>query len=252
MNSEAMYDKILASFATGVRGDFSIADFERLDDRSAHVLLEYNPRMGRPTGNQIESYFQKIFEGKVQILPDFQVKPNAVSVVAQLVVPTRPMDDAADKGKMTPVIAGLMYLDNKLQNYWEVKEKDGHKLLAKTSEENIEQIIAARRNRTFITKSSAISLASVGAAKGLLGKGDVVFAYCRDEIKPFEITEKVQGGFRGKFEGQEKETVIAKEAALDLKGLAGEKPKDETAMLVKYFSEAYGDKGYAAELVKKK
>jgi hypothetical protein len=252
MNQERAYNRIMASFATGIRGDLAIADFQGLGDgRSAHMLFEFNPSLGRPTGNEIESYFQKIFEGRIlPIMSSCSVKQNAVSIVAHIPRPTRPIEDAADKTKMTPVIAGLMYLDNKLQDYWDVKEEDGKKVLAKTVEENIEQIIAARKNRMFVTQGSKISLASVVESRKLFGVGDTVLAYDRGEAKSFVISEIVKGGFKGKFEGSDKEIAIAAEKTLDLQAMALNKAPNEAAKLKKYYEEAYGDSKYGSELVK--
>ena len=139
MNINRMMNKVTASFATGIRGDLSIADFQKLDGNSAHLLLEYQPTMGRPKGDDIERYFAKTFEGKLMpIMASCSVKPNCVSIVAQINVPTRPMEDASDKAKMVQVIAGLMYIDTELQDHWEVKDsEDGKKVLSKTSKENI-------------------------------------------------------------------------------------------------------------------
>lgn len=252
MNQERAYNKIMASFATGIRGDLAIADFQGLNDgQSAHLLLEFNSSLGRPTGNEIESYFQKVFEGRVQpIMSSCSIKPNAISIVAQIPRAVRPVEDSTDKTKMTPVIAGLMYLDNKLQDYWEVKEEDGKKVLAKTSEENIEQIIAARKNRMFVTQGSKISLASVVESRKLFAKGDKILAFDKVDAKPFEITEIVQGGFKGKFVGTEKEVVISADKALDLQAMALDKAPNEAAKLKKYYEEAYGDKKYGSDLVK--
>lgn len=252
MNQERAYNRIMASFATGIRGDLAIADFQGLSDgRSAHMLLEFNASLGRPTGNEIESYFQKIFEGKiVPVMASCSIKPNAISIVATIPRPERPLEDSTDKSKMTPVIAGLMYLDNKLQDYWEVKEEDGKKVLAKTVEENIGQIIAARKNRMFVTQGSKISLASVVEARKLIDKGDTILAFDRGEAKSFVVSEKVQGGFKGKFVGSETEVVIAAEKALDLQAMSLDKAPNEASKLSKYYSEAYGDKKYGSDLVK--
>lgn len=254
MNKDRAYQKIMAGFATGIRGDITIADFQGLKDgKSAHMLLEFNPQLGRPSGNDVESYFHKIFEGRIQpVMSSCAIKPKAISIIAQINQPTRPVEDGANKEKMTPVIAGLMYLDNKLQDFWEVKDEDGKKILAKTVEENISQIIAARRSRMFTTTSSTVSLASVADSRTLFGKGDTILAFSRGEAKPFEITEVVQGGFKGKFEGADKEVVIAAEQAVDLQKIALDKAPNEAAALKKYYEEAYGDKKYGSQLVDEK
>jgi len=152
---------------------------------------------------------------------------------------------------MTPVIAGMMYLDNQLGDHWEVKEEDGKKILSKTSKENIDQIIATRRNRMFITKTPSVSLASLADVKEMLGKGDIVKAYHKGNVIMAEITDRLKNGFKVKTEAG-KEMAIAKEQVLDLMKQQYEDMKDESAKLVKYFQEAYGDKSYAQQLVKMK
>ncbi len=248
---DSFYKKIEASFATGFRGDFSIDDFQKLDDHAVHILLAYNEKIGMPTGNDIETYFGRVFEGKVTpLMASCSIKPKTVSIVAQLSVPTRPYDDALNKDKMTPVIAQLMYLDNKLKDYWEVRTDGDKKVLAKSVSDDIEQIVAARRNRMFITQTPSVSLASVHSYTTTLDKGDVVLAYNNGDAGSFEITARVQGGYRGKFEGQEKEILLASEKVLDLQQIGADKIPDETSKLVKYFEEAYGDKKYAKLLAK--
>ena len=252
MNIDRVYNRVVASFATGVRGDIVIADFQKLDSNSAHVLLEYTPKLGRPSGDDIERYFAKTFEGKiVPVMASCAIKPQSISIVAKMNVPVRAFEDAQDKSKMTPVIAGMMYLDNQLGDHWEVKEEEGKKILSKTSKENIDQIIATRRNRMFITKTPSVSLASLAEVKDFLGKGDIVKAYHKGHIIAAEITSSVKGGFKVKTEAG-KEMTVAKEQILDLMKQQYEDMKDESAKLVKYFEEAYGSKQYANQLVKMK
>ena len=251
MNHEKVYNRIAASFATGVRGDLVIADFQKFDNQSAHVLLEYAPNIGRPKGEDIERYFAKMFEGRiVPVMSSVSIKPKAISVVARLNVPTRPIEDSNDKAKMFPVIAGTMYLDNNLGDHWEVKEADGKKLLAKVSNDNIDQIIAARRNRMFVVQSPSVSLASLATARDRLLPGDVVNVYANEDMVAAEITAKIQGGYRVKPTKGGKDMVVAAENVMDVMELAERAAPNETAKLVKYFEDAYGDKSYARELVK--
>jgi hypothetical protein len=251
MNIDRVYNKVVASFATGIRGDLVIADFQKLDSISAHMLMEYSSKLGRPSGDDIERYFAKTFEGKIiPIMASCAIKPQSISIVARLNVPVRAIEDSQDKAKMTPIIAGMMYLDNQLGDHWEVKEEeDGKKILSKTSKDNIEQIIANRRNRMFITQTPNVSLASVAVAREFLGKGDIVKAYHKGHVIPLEILECVKGGFKVKAQTG-KEMTIAKEQVLDLMQQQYADMKNESAKLVQYFTEAFGDKKYASELVK--
>lgn len=252
LNFERMYSKINASYATGIRGDLDIADFQKLDAVTAHLLLEFEPRIGKPKADDIERYFHKMFEGKVvPIMSSISVKPTCVSIIAQMNVPTRTIEEASDKTKMTPVVAGMMYLDNQLGEVWQVKDgQDGKKVLARETKENIDQIIAARRNRMFVTKSSSVSLASVATAKELIEAGCTVKAWHQGSLQTLEVIAAVKGGFKVK-NAQGKESVIAKEGIIDLQKMADEGPNEDAA-LMKYFSEAYGDKSYAKQLVKAK
>ena len=252
MNQERLYNRIMASYATGVRGDLDIADFQKLDATTAHVLLEFEPKIGKPNSDDIERYFGKMFESKIApIMSTASIKPNCVSIIAQLNIPTRPLEDSIDKGKMTAVVAGLMYLDNQLKDVWQVKEgADGKKVLAKESKENIDQIIAARRNRMFITKSSSISLASLATAKTCLTAGCVVKAWHQGKMGEFEILATGTGGFKAK-DSEGKEVMLASETVVDLQKMADAGP-NEDAKLMKYYSEAYGDKKFAKDLVKAK
>lgn len=247
MNIDRVYNRVMANYAQGVRGDITIADFQRLDGVSAHLLLEFEPHMGKPKGSDIERYLAKTFEGRIlPVMASCRIKDHSVSIVAALSVPTRDMSEAS---KLTPVIAGLMYLDTELQEAWEVRDLDGKKVLAKTCKENVEQIIAARRNRMFVTRTPSVSLASVATVREFLGEGDTVQAWLNSEMQPVEIMASIKGGYKVK-DAEGKERVIAKEAVLDIQKMAADKAPNETAKLIKYFEEAYGDKEYAKQLVK--
>jgi hypothetical protein len=252
MNHKRVYDRIVASYATGIRGDLDIADFQKLDGITAHVLVEFEPNIGKPSSDDVERYFHKMFEGRiVPIMSSMSVKPLCVSILAQANIPTRPIEDTQDATKMTAVVAGLMYLDNDLQQVWNVKEDgEGKKVLAKESKENIEQIIAARRNRMFVTKTPNVSLASVASVRELLTAGCTVKAWHEGKVQALEIVEPVKGGFKVKTEAG-KEAVVAKEGVIDLQKMAADAPKEDAA-LIKYYSEAYGDKKFATDLVKAK
>lgn len=251
MNSDRVYKKIMASYATGVRGDLDIADFQKLDQISAHLLLEFEPSIGRPSADDIERYFAKTFEGRIQpVMSSASIKPTCVSIIAQLNIPTRPIEDSEDKAKMTAVMAGMMYLDNQLGDVWQVKDQEGKKVLAKEAKENIDQIIAARRNRMFVTKSSSVSLASVATARELIPMGSKVKAWHQGKIQTVELVAAVSGGFKVK-NAEGKESVCAKEGIIDLQEMADAAP-NEDAKLAKYYGTAYGDKGYASKLVKAK
>lgn len=252
MNHAKVYNRVAASFATGVRGDLVIADFQKYDNRTAHVLMEYAPNLGKPTGEDIERYFAKTFEGRiVPIMSSCSIKTKAVSIVAKLNVPTRPIEDASDKTKMFPIIAGLMYLDNSLGEHWEVKEDEGKKTLAKVSKDNIDQIIAARRNRMFITQSPSVSLASLATVRELVGERDTVKVFNGEELIAAEVIAKIKGGYKLKAIKSGKEMTVASDQVLDLMSQAADKAPNEAAKLAKYYEDAYGDKQYAKELVKK-
>jgi hypothetical protein len=254
MNFDKVYNKIVAaSYATGVRGDLSIADFQKLPGGDVHVLMAYSEKVGRPTGDDIERYFSKFYEGRiVPIMATCRIKPNSVSVVAKLNTPTRPIEDSQDKGKMTPIIAGMMYLDNQLHDHWEVKDEGGKKILAKNSKENVEQIIAARRNRMFVTETPQVSLSALSSVKDLLAPEAKVAVYLGGGVLvPFTISAAVKGGFKGKLEDG-KEVVVAKEQVMDVMQQAEKNAPNEDAKLVDYFAKAYGDKKFATDLVKAK
>jgi hypothetical protein len=251
MNFDRVYQRVTASYATGIRGDIAIADFQRLEAGTAHVLLEYEPKLGKLSQDDVERYFAKTFESKIiPVMASCSIKKNAVSVIAKMNLPVRPVEDSEDKTKMTPIIAGVMFLDNKLQDHWEVQtDQEGKKVLSKTTKENIEQIIAARRNRMFVTRTPSVSLASLAVAKEHLGAGDIVRAYHKGDVVKLEITERIKGGFKGKLEDG-REAVVAKESVTDLMAKQASEAPKEDAKLIKYFEEAYGDKKYAKELVK--
>lgn len=247
MNYERMHQRVSASLASGPRTDFSIADFRKVDGDAAHILMEYSPTLGKPSGLDVERYIGKTFDGRITAsLETCRIKKNCISVVAKINTPTRAFEDSLDKTKMTPIVAGMQYLDNALHDTWTVKERDGQKVLCQTAEDNIEQLIATRRNRMFVTKSPNVTFASLDVALACLIKDDVITAYHDGKVGSYTIESQTEVGFRTK-DAAGKSVALAADEVLDVNHFA-EREASEKGKLQKYFEEAYGDKNYAKEL----
>lgn len=251
MKLDRVVSKIANNYAAGHRGDLSIADFQKVNSTTAKLLVEFDPRFGKPTGSDIEGYFTKHFSGEIKpVMASCIIKPNTVSVMAKMEIDTKDLESVkSDKKGFTPIIANLVYLDNALGDTWEVREEGGKKVLAKQGTEDIMKIIAERKNRMFMEKSPKTSFSALTMAHACLLPTDVVRVFANEELKEMEITDMDEDNIIGKIDGVEAK--IQPEMVMDLVKASTEvRAASEAAYLMQYYSEAYGSKEYAKELVK--
>jgi len=230
------------------RRDMTIIDFIPIEDgkRLGHVLIAYDRECEAPDPRAIEAFFLDQFGNGVKPnLTTLRVHPDdaAVSLICGTLQEVRPISDAADSEKMTRINA-LAYQDNSTHTIWDVRnDESGRKYMTRSSADNLTEIIEQRKQKL---SRSGPKLAEIGIGKIACAKGDHVKFYDAGIVAYGEVSnvsgDKVTVSTAGGS------TTVARGAILVVTQKAPSEIADEKAALKDYFSQAFGDPGYAAEL----
>lgn len=255
MNMYSSLEKKLSK-SIGYRTDLQMSDAHKIDKHTAHFMLSFTG--DSPTNDDIADFFIRKFNAKVTPLiatSRVNTKEKVVTVVASMLNISR---EFKDHSKMTPVIAGSTYLDVPLQEVWEVKERSGQKVLVRKMKEDIMAMVEARKKVMFDQSSSRHkTFASLAQNDGLLKylaileKGDVVKAYVDGMIvEDCVVLAVTSTEAKLKISADEdKDLVIPRQAVIEVQKRNAVSEKDMQKKLEEYFTDAYGDPGYAKELV---
>lgn len=252
----SMHQKLLAKMATAVkalghtcRADLAVTDFRGIDGGryAGHVTLQYDRDLGAPTARDVQAFFSDNFGNQVQ--PQTQTlrvyeDEGVAQVAANSVVVTRPIADA-DQDHMVRVTP-VKYVDATTQEVWNVhNDESGRKYMVRESSESLDDLVEARRNR----ERSAPKVAATKMALLQLDKGDRVSFYDNGILAYGEIddVDAVSVGITAST-GKVR---VSKSAVVKILAKGESQIADEKDELRRYFSEAFGDPSYAAELTEK-
>jgi hypothetical protein len=241
------------SAAVGHRADLQLEDVRQISKTTAHFMISFASEV--PTSTDLGEFFIRKFDAKItpytstaKVYPDEKV----VTVVAGILIMTRDYEDIARK-KVTPVIAGATYLDVPMQEIYEVAERGGKKVLLKKVKDSIMDIVAARRN-AMMDNSSTKTFASVVTGSNIsryvlnLEKGDHVRAMIGDKVVECDVVSVMDHEVKVSCGGGGTETVL-KSAILEVTRKATDVDASRKKMEEDYYTQAFGDPGYAKELV---
>jgi len=232
------------------RQDMAIVDFTPIDDgkRFGHVLIEYDRESEAPDPSAIQAFFTQHFGNMVKPnLTTIRLYPDeaAVSLVCGTLSEVRPISDAADKEQMTMVNA-LAYADNATNTIWDVtQDESGRKYMVRHSEDNLTDIVEQRKRKL---SRSGPKLASMGIGKIACAQGDHVKFYDNGVIAYGEVTSV--SGNKVTVRAAGGAVTVDRGAILVVTQKSQGAMSDEKAELKDYFSQAYGDPGFAGELTK--
>jgi hypothetical protein len=168
-------------------------------------------------------------------------KEGAVTVLASLYRPTRPIEDAQD---LVEVISGTQFLDSELGQTWEVREEEGQKYLIRSTKDNIEDIIKERRRRMSIQARTVIAT-DLSAGIPNLNVKDVVRYY--DGGKILKGTVSNMTGTHVTVDGKS----VDKHAVIEICQTSPITTKNQQTEMQEYFSKAYGDPNYVKPMTSK-
>lgn len=249
--SKLLQKMTVANKAAGytARPDLQITEFHPIEDgkRAGYVVIAHDPHLSTPSAADIEQFFVQTFGESVQCQPhtmQIHQDVSAVSVAANLQTVTRAIQDA-DHGAMVRVTP-LKYVDAATQQVWNVEaDEAGRRFMVRESAESLADVIELRRTRSRGLAREA-RVASSKLAQLAVDVGDRVSFYDNGILAYGEVKD-FDAGMVGIEAGTGKVTV-SKEAIVKVLAKGEKQVSDEKSELRRYFSEAFGDAGYAAEL----
>lgn len=246
-NSNRMLDKLAAKTAAAglpARSDMYVADVQQIDNTKCRVLVGYSHLSGAtPTVAQLENFFEYAFGNKVVAQTSSaqsHIKESAISVLATLNVPTRAYSDINDMIR----VSSNSFMDENTQNLWHVVDTGSVKYLSRQSDENVADIVEARRAKNgtrearFENIKTAAPMALAGDQVKFMSPDNVIMLGEVSSISDAKAVIKANGSSYS----------IDRQAILQI--VERGNLKKEKLSLQDYFSEAFGDPGFAKQLTK--
>lgn len=226
------------------RSDMYVADVQKIDNTKCKVLVGYNNQCGAtPTVAQLENFFEYAFGNKVVAQTSSaqsHVKESAISVLATLNVPTRAYSDINDMIR----VSTNSFMDENTQNLWQVVDTGSVKYLSRQSEENVSDIVEARkakhgkREARFDNIKTAAPIVMAGDQVKFMSPQNVILLGEVTSISEVKAVIKANGSSYS----------IDRHSILQV--VERGNLKKEKMNLQDYFSKAFGDAGFAKQLTK--
>jgi hypothetical protein len=236
----------------GHRVDIHLADVRKINKTTAHFMLAFAE--ATPSSEDLSEYFVRQYNAKITpFISTAKIYPNqkVITVIAQILNVTRDYQDI-EKSKMKPVITGATYLDVPLQEVWEVKERNGTKVLVRKVKDDIMAVVNARRNAMMDSHSrttfASLSSASLINYLGMIEKGDRIRILLDSKVVDAEVLAASEGQIKVKHAGGTE--TVAREAVVEIVSKDPAKEEKNKERLESYFEKAYGNPEFATKLVK--
>lgn len=231
------------------RWDLRFADYEILSPREAKVMIAYTKEMGSPKRSEVDEWVMASFNGNVSLvlesLKDYR-DHNVVTAFVRKLERKRPLKDAE---KMLSV-GKNRFSDGDI--VWDVVTgENGERFLSRASKDDIRAIMDVRlhteRTASIHHRLRLSHLVTAGihnlepgdkvrfSYEGILQQGDV------SSIGKDNVTIKANG----------KSVTVDRLAVLDVYEQSPKSQAQHNKFLVDFFTEAYGDPGFAKKFVGK-
>jgi len=243
------------SSSVGHRVDLQFADARRINASTAHFMLAYTDDK-IPSSDELADFFVRKYNAKItpyMSTAKVYKSQKVVTVVAQVLSITRDIEDTK-KSFMRPIIEGATYLDVPLQETWEVQEREGKKVLVRKVKDDIIALVNARK-KTMMDSYSSQTFASIVSGDNvtrylnILDKGDYVRVLVDEKVIEAEIVSVNDDQVKVKYKGGMKS--VPRQHVLEIVGKNPAQVEKQEKEMVNYFSKAYGDEGFAEDLVEK-
>jgi len=227
--------------AAKYRKDLTICEAHKMKDGNYKVALSFHKREGNPTPNQIKWLFDNHLQELNPVLASATLLDNSVVVVASVNSEIKPLEAKKD---MVEVVASLSFLDQKLGQFWNVKEIEGSKVLQQVVDIDVSDLVNERRKRMgeHVTASTSIT-----ASVYNLSSGDTVKVHHDNKSKIGKVKS-----FNGKnivFDGPDGVEEFDKDYVLKIIKPAVDKVKETKESREEFFTKLYGSKKFAKQLV---
>lgn len=165
------------------RPDLYLADNQKIATDTCRILIGWGQHAEIPATTAIENWITGSFNGMVRMdhrTLRFYPEQRAVEVVASWTTQTQPIEAAQKMARITPT----RYLEAGTKQTWEVREdSDGQRYLARLAKDNLDELLAERRN--LVKGGRSASFATIKREAGMidLSEGDEIKFYDKGQLK---------------------------------------------------------------------
>ena len=229
----------------GGRVDLAMHDWKTIRKNEAKILASYNPALGAPSSQTVASWVIGSHDGRLVPHIDtlrYHPRLNAFSIMVSSLTLTRPVKDMRN---MTPIIAGVKYLDQETATNWVVTNNDGQKILKQDVDMDINAILANSKAKT--TSGLRLSMVEKGVVMQA-SMGDRVTFFHNGKTRTGVITGVGETGYR--MATSKGACTAAVDSIVDILEAGAESENMTKQELVDFFTRCYGDEDFAKQLVK--
>jgi hypothetical protein len=233
------------------RFDLKLWDHQVVGPHEARVLIGYTAGMGVPKRSEVDQWVVKAFNGSMRtVLETIRPVQDQPLVVAHVIkIPeVRP---AVHSSSMIPVSAST-FMDDDDQVWERRKNAEGGEFLARVSQEDLDELLKSKeRNSHTAAVPGRPRLASAGKGELLIEEGDQV-AFTLHGMAMNGVVAAMLADNTLKVTANNNSFVIPSGSVFDVKKVSAKSKAMSDQEYIDFYSQAYGNKEYATELVRSK
>ena len=236
----------------GHRADLHLADYRKAGDNLATICIAFDAGVGRPDVQDIKDYVTIGFKGRLSPHMStlrLHADVNALTMNVSQARPSRPYKDVE---AMVPNGPGR-FIEASTNDVWEVEDNEGTPALYRVAEEDLDAILEARKQsasgRFASTRARIASIMDTGRVLAVPGANVLFFTDTGEEKVACVMSEADDHGqVSVRITGQEENIRIHENQIHEMLTTA-ELDANTKKLLTDYYTEAFGDAGYAQQLV---
>lgn len=234
---------------TGRRSDITLWDHQITGPREARILVSFSGSRGVPKRPDIDQFVVASFNGKLRaMLETVELHDNNLITATVLKIPqVLPGDNPADLGMIR---VGVSQWQDQKEAIWDLRETDeGRKFLTRIEAEDLDEILKLRRKETktasYHKRPRLANLSTVGVSRVEIG--DTVSFTHGGSVFEGEVLDI--NGDRLFIATPDKKVEVLKTAVLNITAISDSDQMLSKEELIRFFTDAYGDRGFATKLV---
>ena len=233
------------------RFDLCLWHHKLADKRTARVLIGFNSELGIPKRMDIDRFFTASFDGQVRtMLETIELHPEDNLITASVFKIPQVVPEEYTRQGMVKV--GVSQWQDENNAIWELREKDGARFLARIEDENLDELLKSKEKETrtasYHKRPRLDNLSSIGYSA--VDVGDKVAFTHHGSVMEGRILSV--DGDRIKIEANGITIDTLRPSVMNVVEAAEGDKKMSEQQLIDFFTRAYGDRGFATELVKQK
>jgi len=233
----------------GYRSDLYLGDYRMAGTQLATIGIGYDQVLGQPSGEQIEEFVIKRFQGRIRAHMSSAFAHSSQRVVTLNVTANRVSAAFDSMRQRLACIGPNRYVEAGTNAVWELEDVEGRPVVFRVAEEDLEEIL--KKTRGSLARSSSVRLADCV-------EGGEQLVVLNANVAYFDLNGQQRVGTVMSVPDNEGYLTVQHDSQTNRvhynqvrEVLASEGLDGATkTKLERYFTEMFGDKDYAKDLVR--